>query len=78
MIEELSTVVLTIDLDEHGLRAGDLGTVVLVHASGKGFTVEFTTLSGATLAVVTLSADQVRPTRSGDMAHVREIAAPAP
>lgn len=78
MIEELSTIVLTIDLDEHSLRAGDLGTVVLTHAGGKGYAVEFTTLSGETLAVVTLMADQVRPTRSGDMAHVREIAAPGP
>jgi hypothetical protein len=78
MIEELSTVVLTADLPERGLRAGDLGTVVLTHAGGFGYTVEFMTLSGDTLAVVTLAADQVRATRSGDMAHVREIATPTP
>ena len=77
MIEELSAVVLTTDLPQHGLRAGDLGTVVLAHAEGRGYTVEFTTLSGETLAVVTLTTEQVRPTRSNDMAHVREIAAPA-
>lgn len=77
MIEELSTVVLTADLAKHSLRAGDLGTVVLVHDGGKGYTVEFATLDGETLAVLTLTADQVRPTRAGDMAHVREIVAPA-
>lgn len=75
MIEELSAVVLTIDLPQYNLHAGDLGTVVLAHAGGKGYTVEFTTLSGETLAVVTLTSDQIRPTRSNDIAHVREIAA---
>ena len=29
MIKELDTIVLTIDLPEFGLHAGDLGTVVL-------------------------------------------------
>ena len=77
MIEELSTVVLMADLPEHDLRAGDLGTVVLVHQGGKGYTVEFTTLDGDTLAVATLAADQVRPTRPNDIAHVRELAVAA-
>lgn len=77
MIEELSTVVLTVDLPEHDLRAGDLGTVVLAHQGGRGYTVEFTTLSGETIAVVTLSADQVRPTRPNDIAHARELTSAA-
>lgn len=67
MIDELNTVVLTTDLPQHGLRAGDLGTVVMVHQEGRGYTVEFTTLGGDTIAVTTLSADQVRPTRSNDI-----------
>lgn len=75
MIEELSTVVLTTDIPQHDLRAGDLGTVVMVHQDGKGYTVEFTTLSGETIAIATLSAHQVRPTRPNDIAHVRELAA---
>lgn len=74
MIEELSTVVLMTDLPGQGLRAGDLGTVVMVHQGGKGFTVEFATLSGVTIAVATLADDQVRPTRANDIAHVRELA----
>lgn len=74
MIEELNTVVLTTDLLQHDLRAGDLGTVVMVHQGGKGYTVEFMTLSGETIAVVTLAAEQVRPTRTNDIAHVRELA----
>lgn len=47
VIDELRTVVLTADLPQYDLRAGDLGAVVMVHQQGKGYTVEFTTL-GAT------------------------------
>jgi hypothetical protein len=74
MIEELSDVVLMTDLPQHALRAGDLGTVVMVHQGGQGYTVEFTTMSGQTVAVATLTADEVRPTRSNDIAHVRQLA----
>src|SRR5438034_390184 len=56
MIKELDSVVLTTDLPKDGLTAGDIGTVVLVHENGKGFTVEFMTLAGATIAVATLLA----------------------
>jgi hypothetical protein len=53
MIRELDSVVLARDLPEHGLKRGDVGTVVLVHA-GAGYDVEFMTLDGETLAVVSL------------------------
>jgi hypothetical protein len=56
MINELKTVILTTDLPDHGLKAGDLGTVVLVHEYG-GYEVEFMTLGGETVAVVSLSPD---------------------
>jgi hypothetical protein len=48
--------------------------VVLVHQNGKGFEVEFTTLDGETVAVVTLSDSQIRVARSGEIAHVRRLA----
>lgn len=75
MIEELASMVLTADMLAHGLRAGDIGTVVLVHAGGNGYTVEFMTLNGDTVAVVTVSAEQIRPIRANEIAHVRELAA---
>ena len=75
MIEELASVVLTTDMPERGLQAGDIGTVVMVHQEGQGYTVEFMTLSGDTVAVVTLPADQVRPVRANEIAHVRELLA---
>ena len=74
MIDELESVVLTTDLPEHNLRAGDIGTVVMVHEAGRGYSVEFLTLRGATLAVVTLEADQVRRIEPNEIAHVRQVA----
>jgi hypothetical protein len=59
-IEKLASVVLTIDLPEHGLKRGDVGTIVLVHRGGQGYEVEFVTLDGETVAVASLSAAQVR------------------
>ena len=73
-IKELDSVVLTTDLPKHGLSAGDIGTAVLVHEGGKGCTVEFMTLAGKTIAVVTLLANQIRPIGKNEIAHVRHVA----
>jgi hypothetical protein len=54
--------------------AGDVGTVVHVHNSGEGYEVEFMTLTGETVAVVTLLAGQVRPLNRRDLAHTRQLA----
>ena len=74
MINELDDVILTCDLPEHGLSAGDIGTAVLVHRSAAGYEVEFTSLYVETIAVVTLMASQVRPAQTGEIAHVRALA----
>jgi hypothetical protein len=73
MIRELETVVLATDLPGHGLKAGDLGTVVLLHRHG-GYEVEFMTLDGETVAVLSLSPDQVRPVARREIAHARLVA----
>ncbi len=73
-MHELDTVVLTRDLPEHGLRPGDIGTVVLVHKDRAGFEIEFCTLAGDTVAVVTLPAEAVRPIDKREIAHVRRVA----
>ena len=74
MIAELDLVVLRRDLPEEKLRAGDIGTVVLLHAGGAGYEVELTTLTGETLAVVTLPADDLRPVPPGEIANARRVA----
>jgi len=74
MIRELDDVVLECDLPQHGLKRGDVGTVVLVHQDGAGCEVEFTALDGETLAVVTLSAGQFREVTRSEIAHARGVA----
>ncbi|MGA2260657.1 MAG: DUF4926 domain-containing protein [Acidobacteriota bacterium] len=73
MIKEHDCVILTQDLADEGLVAGDVGTVVHVHQSGTGYEVEFMTLAGETLTVTTLLPSQLRPIARRDVAHVREM-----
>ena len=60
MIKELDTVVLDVDLPEYHLEKGDIGTVVLIHQNHKGYEVEFITLEGETLVVISLYPSQIR------------------
>jgi len=75
MIKEHDCIVLLEDLPENRLKAGDIGTVVHIHKGGAGYEVEFMTLTGETVAIVTLSPSQLRPIARRDLAHVREIPA---
>jgi hypothetical protein len=68
----LETVVLDRDLPEHGLRRGDLGAVVDVHAPD-GLEVEFVLASGRTQALLSLRATDVRAVGDGDLIAVREL-----
>lgn len=72
MLSELDAAVLTVDLPEYGLSVGDLGTVVLVHGN-EGYEVEFMTLEGETLAVVSLRSDQLRAIEPREIAHARAL-----
>lgn len=72
MIKELECVALKCDLPEHGLKKGDLGTVVLVHDHA-GYEVEFMTLKGETIAVLSLSPEQVRTIGRREIAQVRTV-----
>jgi len=74
MIREHDIVVLTQDMPEEGLTAGDAGTVVHVHTRDAGYEVEFMTLGGRTVAVVTVMATQLRSITCRDILHVRELA----
>ena len=76
MINELDRVVLIDDFPHEGLKAGDVGTVVLVHQGGKGFEVEFVALNGETIAVITAHANQLRSAKSREIARVRAVELP--
>jgi hypothetical protein len=68
-IKEHEEVLLTEDLPESGLRAGDRGVVVMVHHAGEGdytgpdgYTVEFPPPPhDGVRPIVSLSPEQVRP-----------------
>jgi len=77
MIRELDVVALVADLPEHGLKPGDVGTVVLTHGDA-GYEVEFMTLGGETLTVASLSVQQIRPIGRREIAHVRSMEGVAP
>ena len=64
-----------VDLPEQRLARGDVGTAVLVHGDGAAFEVEFVGYDGHTVALLTLERDQVRPLRTNDIPHARELAA---
>lgn len=72
MTRELDCVILTRDLQDERLRAGDVGTVVMVHGEGDAFDVEFVAWNGETIALVTLRASDVRPI-GREMPHVRPL-----
>jgi len=74
MIQELDRIVLTIDMPDHNLKQGDIGTVVLIHHEEQGYEVEFVTLDGETVAVVSLLATQLRPIGRREIAQARVMA----
>ena len=78
--EPFSDVVLTADILEEGLMAGDVGTVVERHiAPGfeDGYSVEFFDMTGHTVAVLTVKQTLLRsPTRT-DRPAVRAMASRA-
>lgn len=69
-LHALDVVVLNEDLPAHGLRRGDLGTVVDVY-SPMAVEVEFVTASGRTQALVTLPPSAVREVADDDLVAVR-------
>lgn len=74
MIKEHDCIVLTQDIPDESLQAGDVGTVVHIHRDGVAYEVAFVTLTGQTVAVATVLSSQLRPVTRQDIAHVRELA----
>jgi hypothetical protein len=74
MIKEFDPVVLTESVPQHGLQEGDVGWVVMVHQAGRGYEIEFVTLAGETISVVTVRAAGVRPVRTREIPHARLVA----
>jgi Domain of unknown function (DUF4926) len=78
-IDLYSDVILTRDVGEHGLRAGDVGTVVEQHVvpavAEEGYSVEFFDMTGNTVTVVTLPASALRMPTPADRPAARALSA---
>ena len=78
-IELFSDVILTRDVTDRELRAGDVGTVVDRHVvptvPDEGYTVEFFDMTGKTVAVVTVPASALRLPTPADRPAVRALSA---
>jgi hypothetical protein len=72
MIKEHDRIVLKKAIPAEGLEAGDVGTVVHLYRDGLAYEVEFTSLNGNTVAVVTVEASQARPVNEREIVHARE------
>lgn len=72
-MQELDLVVLMQDVEEFGLKSGDVGTVVHCYGQGEAFEVEFVAASGETVAVLTLTPADIRPLSGREILHVREL-----
>lgn len=58
-IQPLAVVALTVDLPEHNLRRGQVGTVVEILANGRAFEVEFSDDEGQAYASLGLRPEQL-------------------
>ena len=76
MFKEHERIVLTTDIAEGGLKAGDVGSIVHVHPQKEAFEVEFLTLDGDTAAIATVLPSQARPVTNKDITHARNMEMP--
>jgi hypothetical protein len=70
-------VILTTDLPDDDLKAGDVGTIVERHevpGMEDGYSVEFFDMTGQTVAVITVRSGLLRVPTHADRPAVREMA----
>ena len=75
MLLEHDRIVLTANIPEEGLEAGDVGVIVHIHPQHAAYEVEFFSLNGNTVTVATVMADQARAVTGYDVTHARSIKA---
>jgi hypothetical protein len=71
MVHELDTVVITRDVPERGIVAGDIGVVAHLYTDSHIAEVEFVSGEGTTLAVETLPITDIRPVGAREILHAR-------
>jgi len=73
MFNELDTVVITCDIHEKGIVAGDVGVIAHLYSNNEQVEVEFISGEGRTLAVETLPVSKIRPLAPKEILHVRSL-----
>ena len=74
-LDLLETVIVTIDLPDEDVLAGDLGAIVEVYTSpALAYEVEFVNPDGTTRALLTLGPGHVRPLAANDVLTTRQVA----
>lgn len=69
----LETVIATVNLPDHQVLSGDLGTIVQIYESPQlAYEVEFVNPDGSTRALLTLSPSQVRLLLPEDVLTTRQ------
>ena len=71
-MKELDTIVLTHDIEDYGLKKGDMGAIVQVYKEGEAFEVEFVTAEGKTVALLTLKPADIRKVSKNAILQARE------
>lgn len=75
MFDELETVVLKSDIKRYHLKKGDMGAIVYVYKDSNAAEVEFVKADGKTVALLTLTSDDIRKTARNEILHARELTA---
>ena len=70
-LREHDLAVLAHHVDECGLKRGDVGTVVHEYAGQRAYEIEFVTMGGDTLVVLTLTDADVVPVDGSAIMHAR-------
>lgn len=70
---EHDLVVLKHSVEEQGLAAGDVGTIVHAYPGGTAFEVEFASVDGRTAKVLTLGREEFRALGPGEILHARRL-----
>lgn len=74
-LQLLNTVIVTVDLSDEEVLAGDIGTIVEVYSNPyPAYEVEFVNPNGTTRALLTLSSAQIRPLLDNDVLTTRQSA----
>jgi hypothetical protein len=70
----LDTIIVTVNVPDRQVLAGDIGTVVEVYTEPQlAYEVEFVNPDGGTRALLTLAPGQVRPLSPADVLTTRQL-----